>query len=109
MRTWKLLSCLLLLSLMTFAQQSSPSQGPANNAPSGSAAGVTAVGCINSINGSFTLATRHGDLYRLKGEHDTLLGYNGKEVVIVGSVSTSKGERTLQISTVKKVSDTCQY
>ncbi|MGB8772317.1 MAG: hypothetical protein WCC92_22095 [Candidatus Korobacteraceae bacterium] len=109
MRTWILLACLLLLSLMTFAQQSSPTQGNPKDAPAGGAAGVTAVGCVNTINGSFSLATRHGDTYRLKGEHDTLLGLNGKEVIISGSVSGSKGERTLQISTIKKMSDTCQY
>jgi hypothetical protein len=109
MRTWLLLPCLLLSSLMTFAQQSSPSQGSSNGAPTGSVAAMTVVGCVNSINGYFTLGTRNGDLYRLKGDHDTLFSYNGKEVAITGTVTSSEKTRTLQVSKIKKVYDTCQY
>lgn len=109
MRTWILLPCVLLLSVMTFAQQSPPNQANPNGAPGASAGAMTVVGCVNSVNGYFTLGTRRGDLYRLKGEHDTLLGYNGKEVAISGTVMSSEKGRTLQISKIKKLSDTCQY
>jgi hypothetical protein len=109
MRTWILLPCLLLLSLMSLAQQSPSSQGTPNDAPAASAAAMTVVGCVSSMNGYFTLGTRRGDLYRLKGDHDTLFGYNGKEVAISGTVTSSEKGRTLQISKIKKVSDTCQY
>ncbi len=109
MRTWILLPCLLLLSLMSLAQQSSPSEASSNAVPAGSTGAMTVVGCVSSINGYFTLGTRRGDLYRLKGDHDSLLGYNGKEVAINGTLTSSEKARTLQVSKIKKISDTCQY
>jgi hypothetical protein len=111
MRTSTLLACLLLLfSLTTPAQQQAPSgQSNPNGLPSGSAAAVTVVGCVNSINGYFTLGTRRGDLYRLKGDHDSLLSYNGKEVAVSGTVKASEQGRTLEIGKMKKVSENCQY
>lgn len=109
MRTLILLPCLVLLSMMTPAQQSPPSQANPNGAPAGGIGAMTVVGCVSSINGYFTLGTRHGDSYRLKGDHDTLFGYNGKEVAISGTATSSEKARTLQVSKIKKVSDTCQY
>ncbi len=110
MRTWILLPCLVLLSMMSLAQQSSPNQGNPNSAPAGAATAVTIVGCVGSVNGYFTLGTSRGDRYRLKGDHDTLLGYNGKQVAITGTAVTSPEKvRTLQISKIKKISDTCQF
>jgi hypothetical protein len=109
MRTWILLPCLLLLSLMTVAQQSPSSQTSPNAVSAGGAGAMTVIGCVSSINGYFTLGTRRGDLYRLKGDHDSLLGYNGKEVAISGTVTSSEKARTLQVSKIKKISDTCQY
>jgi hypothetical protein len=109
MRTWFLLPCVLLLSLMTFAQQSSPGQANPNGAPTGGTGAVTVVGCVESINGYFTLSTSAGDVYRLKGDHDTLFGYNGMKVAISGTVKSSEKGRTLEISKIKKLSDTCGY
>jgi hypothetical protein len=109
MKTWSLLPCLLLLSLISVAQQSPSGQNAPNNAPSTASGAITVVGCVGSINGYFTLGTRRGDVYRLKGDHDALLGYNGKEVVISGTIGPTARDRTLQISTIKKVSDSCQY
>ncbi len=109
MRTWILVTCLLFLSLMTFGQQSPSTQANPNAAPGGSTGAVTVVGCVGSINGYFTLGTRRGDRYRLKGDHDTLLGYNGMQVAISGTVKSSEKGRTLEISNIKKLSDTCQF
>ncbi|MGB7555919.1 MAG: hypothetical protein WBM04_16225 [Candidatus Korobacteraceae bacterium] len=109
MRTWIVLPSLLLFSVMAFAQQPSPSQGAANAAPAGGTRAMTVVGCVNSINGDFTLGTPQGEVYRLKGDHDALLGYNGRKVAISGTVTSSEKARTLQISTIKKLSDTCGY
>jgi hypothetical protein len=110
MRTSTLLACLLLLfSLTTLAQQAPSSQSNPNAPSAGSAAAVTVVGCVNSINGYFTLGTRRGDLYRLKGDHDSLLSYNGKEVAVSGTVKASEQGRTLEIVKMKKVSEDCQY
>jgi hypothetical protein len=107
MRTWYLLSCLLLLSLATFAQQSPSSQSTSNDNSAGSGGPITVEGCVTSINGSFFLATPSGQ-FRLKGDHDSLLGHNGQQVRVTGTV-TKKEPQTLKISHLKKVSDTCQY
>ena len=109
MRTWILLACLLLFSVTTLAQQAPSGQSNPNGSSAGSAAAVTVVGCVNSINGYFTLGTRGGDLYRLKGDHDSLLSYNGKEVAVSGTVKASEQGRTLEIAKMKKVSENCQY
>lgn len=107
MRTWNLLPCLLLLSLAAIAQQSPSGQNASNNA-SGDTGGVTVVGCVASLNGYFTLETRSGEVYRLKGDHDALVGHNGKQVAISATMTGSKKAQTLKISTMKKISDTCQ-
>ena len=105
MRGWFLVACFLSLSLTMFA---APSE---NHQPQ------TIEGCIVSINGAFTLGTPSGERYILKGDHDTLFSYNGKQVRITGTVkkstngsSSSQGEpRTLKVSDIKKVYDTCQF
>jgi hypothetical protein len=62
---------------------------------------------VTSINGYFSLVTRSGQ-FRLKGDHDSLLGHNGQQVRVTGTL-TKKGPQTLKITELKKVSDTCQY
>ena len=103
-RGWVVVSCLLLLSLTGIASASESNQPK------------TIEGCVLSINGAFTLGTPNGERYILKGDHDTLFSYNGKQVRITGTVkkssggSSSPGEtRTLKVSDVKKVYDTCQF
>jgi len=104
MRGWLLVSCFFWLSLTACA------------APSDSNQPKTVEGCVISINGAFTLGTPNGERYILKGDHDTLFSYNGKQVRITGTVkksssgSSSPGEtRTLKVSGIKKVYDTCQF
>jgi hypothetical protein len=96
----------LLFSLTAFAQQSS--QGGSSDASSASGP-ITIEGCITSMNGYFSLATRTG-LIRLKGDHDTLFGRNGQQVRVTGTMSSAKknSPQTLKISAMKKLSDTCQ-
>lgn len=65
MRTWYLLSCILLLSRLAFAQQSPSSQGTSNDNSAGSGGPITVEGCVTSINGYFSLVTRSG-AFRLK-------------------------------------------
>src|SRR5664279_5808698 len=104
MRGWLVVWCLFSLSLTAFAWQSD-SQQP-----------KTIEGCVASINGAFMLGTPNGERYILKGDHDTLFSYNGKQVRIPGAVkkspngSSQAGEpRTLKVSDIKKVYDTCQF
>ena len=105
MRGWFLVACFLSLLLTAFAAPSDDSQPK------------TIEGCVISINGAFTLGTPNGERYILKGDHDTLFSYNGKQVRITGTVkkssggsSPSQGEpRMLKVSNIKKVYDTCQF
>jgi hypothetical protein len=65
----------------------------------------TIEGCIVSLNGAFTLGTPNGERYVLKGDHDTLFSYNGKQVRITvllktsssGSPSSRGGTSTLKV------------
>jgi hypothetical protein len=110
MRAVLLLSCLLALSLLVSAAQASSSgQDTAGGTSAESSAPVTLVGCVTSMNGHFSLATRTG-LVRLKGDHDSLLGHNGQQVRIIGTMKRDKksGRQTLTISELKKISDSCQ-
>ena len=74
---------------------------------------VTVAGCVISVNGEFHLQTP-SRTFILKGHHDTVLGYNGKQVEIVGTVdagtqSSPQGVPVvLHISKVKKLADFCQ-
>jgi len=91
----------VLLSLPAFAQQSSASH-------------VTISGCLISLNGSFTLLTPTGERFFLKGDHNTLFSYNGKQVKITGtpkSINKSSGTPKpgeFRVSEVKKIADVCQ-
>ena len=104
MRGWVLGSCFFLLSLTAFgAPQDSSSTQP-----------VTIEGCVMGINGAFRLSTANGQTYLLKGHHSSMFNYNGKQVRITGTVDKpQKGSagapRTLHITDIKKVSDSCQF
>ena len=109
MRTWRLTPCFLFVfSLAMFAQQSSTNQNNANNNSSANGGKVTVDGCVMSVNGYFALETSSGN-YRLKGDHDSLLGRNGQEVRIKGTITSAGkgGPKTLTISEMKKLADSC--
>ena len=98
MRAVTLVVLLAGLSAASFGQQ--PSGGP-----------TTLTGCLMSINGSFTLQTANGERYILKGDHDTLLSYNGKQIQVTGTPATSKkasARHEFQVTSVKKIADFCQ-
>ena len=98
MRAIKLLILVIVVSAVSLSQQSSG--GP-----------TTLTGCLISVNGSFTLQTQNGERYVLKGDHDTLLSYNGKQIQVTGALATSKkaaARHEFQVSSVKKIADFCQ-
>jgi hypothetical protein len=78
-----------------------------------SARTVTVAGCVISVNGEFHLQTP-SRTFILKGHHDTVLGYNGKQVEIVGTLDAGSQSQpqgvpvVLHISKIKKVADFCQ-
>jgi hypothetical protein len=43
-----------------------------------------------SLNGTFSLTTANGIRYILKGDHDALLSYNGKQVQVTGTMKATK-------------------
>ncbi len=74
---------------------------------------VTVAGCVMNVNGEFHLLTRD-KTYVLKGKHDTLLGYSGKQVEIIGTTDAGNASSpqgvpvVLHILKLKKVADFCQ-
>ncbi len=92
---------LLSISAVSFGQQTSGSQ-------------TTISGCLMSVNGSFTLLTPRGERFILKGDHDALFRYNGKQVKVTGMPrSTKSGSNApkpgeFRVSDVKKIADVCQ-
>jgi hypothetical protein len=98
-RAIRIMSVLLLISASAFAQQSSSTP-------------TTLSGCMLSLNGTFSLTTSNGIRYVLKGDHDTLLSYNGKQVQVTGTMKatkkTSSKPATFHVTDIKKIADFCQ-
>jgi hypothetical protein len=73
---------------------------------------TTLSGCVLSLNGMFSLTTSDGNRYVLKGDHDTLLSYNGKQVQVTGTMKatkkTSSKPATFHVTDIKKIADFCQ-
>lgn len=99
MRSIWVVFLLLLVSASAFAQQSGSTS-------------TTLSGCMLSLNGTFSLTTSNGIRYVLKGDHDTLLSYNGKQVQVTGTMKatkkTSSKPPTFNVTSVKKLADFCQ-
>jgi len=88
----------LAISVCAFAQQSATTP-------------TTLSGCMLSLNGTFSLTTANGIRYILKGDHDALLSYNGKQVEVTGTMKatkkTSSKPATFRVTEVKKLADFC--
>jgi hypothetical protein len=135
MRHLLLLVSILLLGLTWALAQdatqgsTSPSSGtdPMNSGQNSqtSAGGETSVtGCLSGSNGSYTLTDKHGMSYQLTGDTAKLADHVGHEVKITGTSSSSASspssgaasgtagstgaEKTLQVTSVKHISKTCQ-
>lgn len=126
------LSVLLLGVSWAVAQgtsQSTPStsspESSAQTSSQTSAGGETTVeGCLSGSSGSYTLAAKDGTTYQLTGDTAKLSEHVGHQVKITGTAnsaasSPSSGaasstagstgsEKSLQVSSVKHVSKTCQ-
>src|SRR5438270_13092155 len=130
-----LVSILLLGLTWALAQDAtqgstSPSSGtdPMNSGQNSqtSAGGETSVtGCLSGSNGSYTLTDKHGMSYQLTGDTAKLADHVGHEVKITGTSSSeassagassgtssaagsTAAQKTLQVSSVKHISKTCQ-
>jgi hypothetical protein len=111
MRTCYLLSCLLWLFMLAGnAQVPASGQNPQGDNSAATHGPITVEGCIGSMNGHFSVVTP-GGVYRLKGDHSTMMNNNGKQVRVTGTVISSNktGRQTLEVSEIKKIHDFCQY
>lgn len=123
------LSVLLLGVSWAVAQGTSPaSSSPSSSAQTASptsAGGETTVeGCLSGSSGSYTLAAKDGTTYQLTGDTAKLSEHVGHEVKITGtansaasspssgaassSAGSTSSEKSLQVSSLKHVSKTCQ-
>jgi hypothetical protein len=96
--------------------------GQTEMAPTSS--GNTSVqGCLGGSDGNYTLTDKDGNSYRLTGDTAKLSEHVGHEVKITGSTASSAaagngsgtdtmggspGSKSLQVSSVKHISKTCQ-
>lgn len=136
MRRLTFLSVLLLGASWAITQDSTSPRNPGSSTPSQaaqdqgatSAGGETTVqGCLSGANGSYTLNDNSGNTYQLTGDTSKLAEHVGHEIKVTGisaASATSAGtsaatpataeqsagasQQTLQISSVKHISKTCQ-
>jgi hypothetical protein len=113
---------LLFLSVLLLGMSWAAAQDNASQA--NSAGGETTVqGCLTGASGSFTLTDQNGTIYQLTGDTAKLSEHVGHEVKISGATSSasapasagapgnsggSNSGQTLQVSSVKHISKTCQ-
>lgn len=111
-----LLISVLMLGASWAAAQSYPSQG-ADASAAGQQHSVT--GCLSSSGGAYTLAAKNGKTYELTGDTAKLSDHVGHEMKITGTMSPasesstgtmakSSGEETIDVTTFKHISKTCQ-
>jgi hypothetical protein len=122
MRQIFLLLSVLLLGLTWAVAQDTTGQTGSQTSAGGE---MTVQGCLSGSSGSYTLTDKHGMAYQLTGDTAKLSEHVGHEVKITGTSSSeassagaSSGtssaagstgaQKTLQVSSVKHVSKTCQ-
>jgi hypothetical protein len=121
MRHLLLLSVLLLGATWAVAQNY-----PSQTTPSGTGGEMTVQGCLSNSGGNYMLTAKNGKSIRLTGDTAKLSEHVGHEVKITGTVSSAteapsaKSDRgmageesgsaqpSLEVSSVKHVSKTCQ-
>lgn len=126
-----LVSVLLLGACWAVAQDSSNSNSSpasptaASSGQTGStASGATSVeGCLSGSSGNYTLAAKDGTTYQLTGDTAKLSEHVGHQVKVTGTSSAASANaggtaagtagansnsQTLEVSSVKHVSKTCQ-
>jgi hypothetical protein len=107
--------------------QSSDTSSSSGQSSQTSAGGDTSVeGCLSGSSGNYTLAAKDGTTYQLTGDTAKLSEHVGHEVKVTGtansaasspsssgassssSAGTTGSEKSLQVTSVKHISKTCQ-
>jgi hypothetical protein len=110
-----LLFSVLLLGTSWAVAQSYPSKGETGK----TASQETVTGCLSSSGGTYTLAAKNGKTYELAGDTSKLSEHVGHEIKVTGTPSSaaasssgamgkSSGEQTLEVSSFKHISKTCE-
>jgi hypothetical protein len=103
----------------------SSSSSSAQSSPSSAGGETTVEGCLSGSSGSYTLAAKDGSTYQLTGDTAKLSEHVGHEVKITGtansaasspssggaasgSSASSGSQKSLQVTSVKHISKTCQ-
>ncbi len=123
MRHTILFLSVLLLGVSWAVAQDGASQTSQSGQTSSAGGEMTVQGCLTGASGSFTLTDQNGTIYRLTGDTAKLSEHVGHEVKISGAASSasapnsaeasgtadgSNSGQTLQVSSVKHISKTCQ-
>jgi len=134
MRRLLLLLSVLLLGACWAVAQDSTSQTSSNSSESSASSGqnssatasgaTTVQGCLSGSSGNFTLTDKNGNTYQLTGDTAKLSEHVGHEIKVTGTTSSSASaasggsaagtagaaanSQTLEVSSVKHVSKTCQ-
>lgn len=121
MRHLLLLSVLLLGATWAIAQNY-----PSQTTPSGTGGETTVQGCLSGSGGNYMLTAKSGKSFRLTGDTAKLSEHVGHEVKITGTVSSASAapsaksdrgmageesgsaQQSLEVSSVKHISKTCQ-
>jgi Protein of unknown function (DUF5818) len=107
-----LLFSVLLLGVSWAAAQTSPSQGS-----SGTTGQETVKGCLSNSGGNYMLTDKNGKTFQLTGDTSKLTEHVGHEIKVTGTASSasassdgsmSQASPTLEVSTVKHISKTCE-
>ncbi len=103
----------LLLGMSWAAAQASPSQGT-----SGNTGQETVKGCLSSSGGNYMLTEKNGKTFQLTGDTSKLSEHVGHEIKVTGTEgsapassnadSMSQASPTLEVSTFKHISKTCE-
>ena len=106
--------------------QSSPSSSQATSQGSGAATQATVQGCLSGSKDNYTLTDSSGTTYKLTGDTSKLSEHIGHKVEITGNSASassgagsssgtpssagaaSSGEQSLDVSSVKMISETCK-
>ncbi|MGA8619721.1 MAG: DUF5818 domain-containing protein [Candidatus Sulfotelmatobacter sp.] len=111
-----LMFSVLLLGMSWAAAQNYPSQGSTGN----TSGQQTVKGCLSSSGGTYTLTDKSGKTFQLAGDTAKLSDHVGHEIKVTGTVSSSSasssdatgqtgaGQPTLEVSSVKHISKTCE-
>ncbi|MFZ0300943.1 MAG: hypothetical protein WAM13_21520 [Candidatus Sulfotelmatobacter sp.] len=108
---------LLLFSALLLAMSWAAAQTPASQGTSGNTGQETVKGCLSSSGGNYMLTEKNGKTFQLTGDTSKLSEHVGHEIKVTGTEGSapassngamSEANPTLEVSTFKHISKTCE-